>query len=62
MRNEFNVRTSESTTAWYHVVKDNTSFIYDITKTARLTGEKVDMCVNTNGKYLLGLEWSYSAN
>lgn len=62
MRNEFNVRSSQSSTAWYHATKDNASLLYDIVKTARLTGEKVDICVNPNGSFFLGIEWSFAVN
>ncbi|MGL4356844.1 MAG: hypothetical protein ACRCTP_23950 [Aeromonas popoffii] len=60
---EFNIRTSKSTTNWYGVKADNNAgMLYDIAKTARLTGASVDVCVNTNGNYLLGLEWTKSVN
>ncbi|WP_146181741.1 hypothetical protein [Aeromonas sp. HMWF014] len=60
---EFNIRTSKSTMNWYGVKADNNAgMLYDIAKTARLTGASVDVCVNTNGNFLLGLEWTKSVN
>lgn len=53
-----NVRFS-NTADWFKITSNNPSMntVYDLAKTARLTGESVDACVNRNGKYLLGLEW-----
>lgn len=56
-----NVRFS-NTADWFVITSINLSMssMYDFAKTARLTGESVDACVNRNGKYLLGLEWNKS--
>lgn len=58
-----NVRLSDSKDRWYSIRYDNPVFnnLYDITKVARITGEKVDVCVGKNG-YLLGIEWAYAVN
>lgn len=56
--NFFNVRTSYSTDLWLGTQKQLSSFLYDMAKTARLTGEPVDVCYNPSGGYLLGIEWT----
>jgi hypothetical protein len=59
IKGQVSVQVSQSTT-WYNISADNksSSFMYDMIKTARLTGEKVDICQNPNGNYLLGVEWT----
>lgn len=56
----FNLQTSISPGKWFSSRHDNgATIMYDMAKTARLTGERVDICINTNGNYLLGIEWTY---
>lgn len=45
--------------SWYSVkASNNASHLYDIAKTARLTGVEVDICYDSNGRHLLGIEWT----
>jgi hypothetical protein len=63
INSRFNVRTSQSDTAWYGVGADNNAAIlYDMAKTARLTGARVNVCVDPKGTHLLGIEWTKAVN
>jgi len=61
-----NIRTSQSKTTWYGMDASSkvhhAGMMYDMAKTARLTGEEVDVCINPNEGYLLGVEWANSVN
>ncbi|HHH1370145.1 TPA: hypothetical protein ACPZHQ_003853 [Yersinia enterocolitica] len=61
---QVSIRTSHSSTTWYHVAMDNygAKYLYDMAKTAKLTGEKVNVCYNPNGNYLIGISWANLVN
>lgn len=56
--NFLSIRTSYSLNLWLSAEKQISSFMYDMAKTARLTGERVDICYNPSGNFLLGIEWT----
>jgi hypothetical protein len=62
--NRFSIRVSNSKTKWYQVTLSSSSshFLYDMAKTARLTGEKVNICINPVDGWLVGMSWANSAN
>ncbi|WP_429180102.1 hypothetical protein [Aeromonas salmonicida] len=58
------IRTSNSHTDWYQVSLDRPSgkYLYDMAKTARLTGELVNICINSDDdNWLIGMSWANSA-
>jgi len=60
IKSRFSIKLSNSSFYWFSIANDNKSipYLYDIAKTARLTGERVDVCYNINGTYLLGIQWT----
>lgn len=55
--NSFNVYMSNH--SWYGVkASNNARYLYDIAKTARLTGVPVNICYDSDGRHLLGIEWT----
>ncbi|KGT89128.1 hypothetical protein NG99_20060 [Erwinia typographi] len=61
--NKFNTLTDASGLTW-STAPWNQTMLFDMVKTARLTGEKVNICVDETspgGPYLLGIEWAESA-
>lgn len=59
----FNILTSKSKTDWYSVkASNNGGLLYDIAKTALISGGQIDLCYSKEGNYLLGLQWSLNAN
>lgn len=55
-----NVRFDMWPEFWFSVEHLNPKYssLFEMAKLARLTGEEIDVCVNTKGGYLVGLEWS----
>lgn len=62
----FSIRTSDDNTAWYQVSLDKPSgtYLYDMAKTARLTGERVNICIYDydSENWLVGMSWANLAN
>lgn len=55
----FDVRFGGST-HWYSIAVGNPNYesLKEVVKIARITGEQIDACVNQNGDWLIGLEWT----
>lgn len=61
----FSIRTSNSTKIWYEERLDTPAgrFLFDMVKTARLTGDRVNICVSPhNNNWLVGVAWTDSVN
>ncbi|WP_392566934.1 hypothetical protein RHO15_05065 [Utexia brackfieldae] len=54
-----NVVSIQADKVWYHMEFTNNAatFVYDLSKTAFITKRSIEVCVDKNGDYLLGVQY-----